>query len=439
MDPSERPGRGRDLPGRAHRLGRLQPRSAEHRRRDCSTRASSRSLPFTLLGPFVGVFIDRWSRREILTIAPAVEGRLRAAGPVRPGAWPTVLVLPRGARRPVDQPVLARGRVGGRAAPGACRRPADGELDRDGRRHAGAARRRVPRRQDRRHDRLEVSVLLIATLAWLVASLVAGRIRSDLAPMTLPRDPPSCSATRSGASSPRRRTALDDGAHAARDRADRVDHGRSDRAGHHADARARRVPRAARRRASASFSNVIGAGGVGVLLGIATAGSSRTDCRRSASSSLGVPGRWDRVLIGGLDRIRRSGDPARGCRARADVRLEEGLGRHDGAGVPARRIPRPRVLGLRLLLQHGPADRRGVGHRDDPGAQSFRHDGRGRCRLPRVDAGAARDRVATPADRPATGHGAACRRDWSGARPTSRSRCWRRARSATGCSSKTAA
>ena len=29
--------------------------------------------PFTLLGPFVGVFIDRWSRRRILTVAPLLK------------------------------------------------------------------------------------------------------------------------------------------------------------------------------------------------------------------------------------------------------------------------------------------------------------------------------------------------------------------------------
>src|SRR6185436_9537453 len=28
------------------------------------------SLPFSILGPFTGVFIDRWSRRRILVIAP---------------------------------------------------------------------------------------------------------------------------------------------------------------------------------------------------------------------------------------------------------------------------------------------------------------------------------------------------------------------------------
>ncbi|WP_169949056.1 MFS transporter [Microbispora sp. H11081] len=33
-------------------------------------------LPYSVLGPFVGVFIDRWSRRQILVIAPIVRGTL---------------------------------------------------------------------------------------------------------------------------------------------------------------------------------------------------------------------------------------------------------------------------------------------------------------------------------------------------------------------------
>ncbi|NUS02766.1 MAG: MFS transporter [Nonomuraea sp.] len=33
-------------------------------------------LPYSLLGPFVGVFIDRWSRRQILVVAPVVRGSL---------------------------------------------------------------------------------------------------------------------------------------------------------------------------------------------------------------------------------------------------------------------------------------------------------------------------------------------------------------------------
>ncbi|MFI6787827.1 MFS transporter [Nonomuraea sp. NPDC050383] len=36
-------------------------------------------LPYSVLGPFVGVFIDRWSRRQILVIAPLVRGGLLLA------------------------------------------------------------------------------------------------------------------------------------------------------------------------------------------------------------------------------------------------------------------------------------------------------------------------------------------------------------------------
>ena len=31
------------------------------------------SLPFSILGPFTGVFIDRWSRRKILVVAPLLR------------------------------------------------------------------------------------------------------------------------------------------------------------------------------------------------------------------------------------------------------------------------------------------------------------------------------------------------------------------------------
>ncbi|GAA2891516.1 MFS transporter [Streptosporangium fragile] len=36
-------------------------------------------LPYSILGPFVGVFIDRWSRRQILVFAPLVRGTLLLA------------------------------------------------------------------------------------------------------------------------------------------------------------------------------------------------------------------------------------------------------------------------------------------------------------------------------------------------------------------------
>ncbi|MCT9934697.1 MFS transporter [Planotetraspora sp. A-T 1434] len=45
-------------------------------------------LPYSVLGPFAGVFIDRWSRRQILVTAPIVRGTLLllAAGLVAAGA-----------------------------------------------------------------------------------------------------------------------------------------------------------------------------------------------------------------------------------------------------------------------------------------------------------------------------------------------------------------
>jgi MFS family permease len=48
------------------------------------------ALPFTLLGPFVGVFIDRWPRRSILRFAPLLKAALLPLvmlGPSRPAAF----------------------------------------------------------------------------------------------------------------------------------------------------------------------------------------------------------------------------------------------------------------------------------------------------------------------------------------------------------------
>jgi MFS family permease len=39
-------------------------------------------LPYSVLGPFAGVFIDRWSRRQILVIAPVIRGVLLIAAAV---------------------------------------------------------------------------------------------------------------------------------------------------------------------------------------------------------------------------------------------------------------------------------------------------------------------------------------------------------------------
>ena len=143
------------------------------------------ALPFSLLGPFVGVFIDRWPRRTILVVAPLVKAALVGAALFDPTteAWPfyagTLLVIS------VNRFLLA------------------------------AAQAVVPRlvpREDllmansiatvggtvallvgvfvggRIVDAVGSSVPVVAAagISAVVVSFVASRIRSDLAPHTLP-------------------------------------------------------------------------------------------------------------------------------------------------------------------------------------------------------------------------------------------------------------
>ncbi|MEX0984865.1 MAG: MFS transporter [Actinomycetota bacterium] len=51
------------------------------------------ALPFTILGPFVGVFIDRWPRRKILTIAPLVKAALLPLAMLDPSGWAPLFYL----------------------------------------------------------------------------------------------------------------------------------------------------------------------------------------------------------------------------------------------------------------------------------------------------------------------------------------------------------
>jgi MFS family permease len=225
------------------------------------------SLPFSILGPFTGVFIDRWSRRKILVIAPW----LRAAA-----VW---LVL----FEPKTAPVLFFG--------GALWVLSVNRF------YLATAQAVVPRMVPT-EDLLmansmatvggtvalltgvfvggwiadlfgDVPVIAIAGVEWLVASLVATRIRSPLLPHHVPEAP-------------------------VRDEIRRI-------AGEFADGitRLAGTPRALAPITSitldqigqgivlvlslfvfrhrfgegvGSFSNLIGAGGVGVLLGILTVG-----------------------------------------------------------------------------------------------------------------------------------------------------------------------
>jgi MFS family permease len=225
------------------------------------------SLPFSLLGPFTGVFIDRWSRRRILVVAPW----LRAAA-----VW---LVL----FEPTTAPVLFFG--------GALWVLSVNRF------YLATAQAVVPRMVPT-EDLLmansmatvggtvalltgvfaggwiadlfgDVPVIAIAGVEWLVASLVATRIRSPLLPHHVPEAP-----------------VRDELRRIAREFADGI-------------TRLAGTPRALAPITSitldqvgqgivlvlslfvfrhrfgegvGSFSNLIGAGGVGVLLGILTVG-----------------------------------------------------------------------------------------------------------------------------------------------------------------------
>ncbi len=145
------------------------------------------SLPFSVIGPFTGVFIDRWSRRRILVVAPllrtAAVGLVlfdpqRAAVPFFAGALLVLsvnrfflataqAVVPR--LVPAEDLLIANSlaTVGGTVAVlvGVY---VGGQV-------AGAAG----------------SAPLVASVAaaWLATSRLAARIRSDLAPLQVPEDP----------------------------------------------------------------------------------------------------------------------------------------------------------------------------------------------------------------------------------------------------------
>ncbi len=226
-------------------------------------------LPFTVLGPFVGVFIDRWPRKKILSIAPLLKiafvplvlfdplhvpfpfflgalavlsinrFQLAAASAVVPRLVPAEDLLIANSIATVGGTLalLAGAFVGGKIA------------DTVG----------------------SVSVIMIAITAWLAASLVAGRIRSDLAPLTLEESPELLRHAFN-----RILVETNDGARTML----RTPHAIGPIASITIDqvgqgimlTLALVVFREQMGQGVASFSNVIGAGGVGVLLGIGTAG-----------------------------------------------------------------------------------------------------------------------------------------------------------------------
>ena len=225
------------------------------------------SLPFSILGPFTGVFIDRWSRRKILVWAPVLRAALAWLVLLDPKTVPlafyggalwvlsvnrfflatAVAVVPR--LVPTEDLLMANSMatVGGTVAllVGVFVGGWIADL-------VGIA-----------------PVIAIATAQWLVTSLIAARMRSPLVPHHLPEAPVRDELRRVG-----------------REFADGI-------------VRLSRTPRALGpittitldqfgqgivlvlslfvfrdrfEQGIGSFSNLVGAGGVGVLLGILTVG-----------------------------------------------------------------------------------------------------------------------------------------------------------------------
>ncbi|MGZ8571410.1 MAG: MFS transporter [Actinomycetota bacterium] len=228
-------------------------------------------LPFTILGPFVGVFIDRWPRRAILTIAPVVKALLVGLVLFDPDRFGIPFYLGALAILSVNRFYLAA------ASAVVPRLVAPTELLMAnslatvggtlallvgvfvGGKVADAAGSATP-------------VVIAAGVGWIAASAIATRIRSELAPMMLPE---SAELLRHAV----RRVVVEfaDGASALFRTPRAIGPITSitvDQVGQGIILTlALVVFREELGEGVGSFSDLIGAGGVGVLLGIATVGS----------------------------------------------------------------------------------------------------------------------------------------------------------------------
>jgi len=145
------------------------------------------SLPFSILGPFVGVFIDRWSRRRILVRAPwlrAATVALVLFDPVHqalPFFAGALLVLS------VNRFFLATAQaVVPRLVPGEDLLMANSMATVGGTVALLAGVYLGGQVADAFGD---TGIVLTSGALWLVASLLATRIRSDLTPHSLPPEP----------------------------------------------------------------------------------------------------------------------------------------------------------------------------------------------------------------------------------------------------------
>jgi MFS family permease len=146
------------------------------------------ALPFTLLGPFVGVFIDRWPRRQILRFAPLLKAALVLLVLFDPVTDPVPFYLGALAVISVNRFNLATaGAIVPRLVP-----PEDLLQANSAATVGGTVALLVGAFVGGKvSDALGVTWPIVVTAAagWLVVSWVATRIRSDLAPMTIPESP----------------------------------------------------------------------------------------------------------------------------------------------------------------------------------------------------------------------------------------------------------
>jgi MFS family permease len=146
------------------------------------------ALPFTVLGPFVGVFIDRWRRRRILIVAPLLKAVFVAAALADPEK--AALVFYGGSLL-----VLSVNRFALATAQAVVPRlvPTEDLLIANSMATVGGTVALLVGVfvGGKTVDALDSqwSVVLVAGIGWIITALIASRISTDLAPLALPRSP----------------------------------------------------------------------------------------------------------------------------------------------------------------------------------------------------------------------------------------------------------
>lgn len=145
-------------------------------------------LPFTILGPFVGVFLDRWPRRTVLAVSPIVKAAFVGL----------VLFDPQEQALPFYLGALAvfsvnRFYLAGASAVVPRLVPAEDLLMANSLATVGGTLALLVGVfvGGKTADLADSSaiVVLVSGIAWLISGWIATRIRSDLAPMMLPEAP----------------------------------------------------------------------------------------------------------------------------------------------------------------------------------------------------------------------------------------------------------